>query len=153
MDVLVEQLGPDGRALAQGPPADLRGLLDRGEALHRAFRPDIGADYSGYLELMFGEGARLAQLVDDSEVRALAVWRRFHTTHAGHRLHVDDLVTDARQRSRGYGRTMIGWLEAKARALGCDGLSLDSGTQRKDAHRFYLRERFDIAAFHFVKTL
>jgi hypothetical protein len=30
---------------------------------------------------------------------------------------------------------------------------LDSGTRRTDAHRFYLRERMDITAFHFTKKL
>ena len=33
--------------------------------------------------------------------------------------------------------------------LGCERLQLDSGTGRKDAHAFYLREGLRIEAFHF----
>jgi hypothetical protein len=31
--------------------------------------------------------------------------------------------------------------------------NLDSATQRTDAHRFYIRERMSILAFHFVTEL
>jgi len=39
-------------------------------------------------------------------------------------------------------------LKAEARGLGCARLQLDSGTFRKDAHAFYLREGVRIEAFH-----
>ncbi|MFD0381969.1 GNAT family N-acetyltransferase [Streptomyces stramineus] len=42
---------------------------------------------------------------------------------------------------------------AARRAAGCHILSLDSATHRTGAHRFYLRERLDIAAFHFARKL
>jgi len=32
-------------------------------------------------------------------------------------------------------------------------LDLDSGTQRTDAHRFYLRERMSITSLHFTLPL
>jgi hypothetical protein len=32
-------------------------------------------------------------------------------------------------------------------------LDLDSGVQRHDAHRFYLRERMHISSHHFTKRL
>ena len=52
-------------------------------------------------------------------------------------------------RSRGYGKAMLDWLKAQARQLGCERLQLDSGTQRQDAHAFYLREGLRIECFHF----
>ena len=67
----------------------------------------------------------------------------------GRHVYVDDLVTDDDARSRGYGKAMLDWLKAEARRLGCARLQLDSGTQRKDAHAFYLREGLRIEAFHF----
>jgi len=69
--------------------------------------------------------------------------------HAGRVLYVDDLVTDAASRSHGHGDRLFDWLVAHARALDCDNLLLDSGTQRVDAHRFYLRKRMKISSFHF----
>jgi hypothetical protein len=32
-------------------------------------------------------------------------------------------------------------------------LDLDSGVERRDAHRFYLREGLEVAAYHFVVQL
>ncbi|KPC91164.1 GCN5 family acetyltransferase, partial [Streptomyces sp. NRRL F-6602] len=67
--------------------------------------------------------------------------------------YVDDLVTAEAARSTGAGRELVAYLEDRARELDCRVLDLDSGTQRTDAHRFYLRERFSISAFHFGKLL
>jgi len=68
-------------------------------------------------------------------------------------IYVDDLVTLADQRSGGHGKALIAWLEELARREGIGVIDLDSGTHRTDAHRFYLRERFAITAFHFLKRI
>ena len=146
----VERIDAAGRALPSGDEAL---FLDQGEALHRAFRPIMGPDYRAHMAAMFAEGAGLIQLFDEGEVRALAVWRAFHTTYCGYRLETDDLVTDETQRSKGYGATLLAFVEAKARAIGCDTLTLNSGTHRTRAHRFYFREGLHIHAFHFTKDL
>jgi GNAT superfamily N-acetyltransferase len=70
----------------------------------------------------------------------------------GRHIYVDDLVTVENQRSKGAGAKMIAWLKSHARELGCNQLHLDSGVQRFAAHRFYLRERFNIASHHFSIT-
>ncbi|HWI87148.1 MAG TPA: GNAT family N-acetyltransferase [Sphingomonas sp.] len=145
----VERIDTTGQTLA----GDEFSMLDQGEALHRTLRPAIGSDYRAHMARMFGEGAGLVQLVDDGAVRALAVWRNFHTTYCGHRLEIDDLVTDETQRSKGYGKTLLAFVEAKARAMGCDSLTLNSGTYRARAHRFYFREGLHISSFHFSKDL
>ena len=64
-------------------------------------------------------------------------------------LYVDDLVTENSLRSKGSGKAMIDWLKNHAREQGCTQLHLDSGMQRKDAHRFYDREGFDRSSLHF----
>ena len=133
------------------PVTDQRAAIGRGEGLHRELRPLLEADYVAQIERMFGEGARLVQLFDDGEPRALAVWRLFHTTYCGRRLEVEDLVTAEATRSRGYGKTLLAWLEARARAEGCPTITLHSATHRDRAHRFYFREGFHILAFHFSK--
>jgi predicted GNAT superfamily acetyltransferase len=68
-------------------------------------------------------------------------------------MYVDDLVTSDRNRSKGYGRMLNQHLHEVARANGCATVQLDSGTQRKEAHRFYLRERYDITSFHFCSKV
>lgn len=97
---------------------------------------------------------QLAFATDDTgEVRSVAGFRVMEMLHSGRTLYVDDLVTDAAVRSQGHGDRLLDWLVAHARSLDCDEFSLDSGTQRVDAHRFYLRKRMKIASFHFSLRL
>lgn len=89
---------------------DRDAALSQGEPLHRQFRPNIRGDYAKYLHRMAEEGAAIVQLVDEGEVRAIAVWRSYLTTY-GRRFEIDDLVTADAHRSRGYGGTVIRALE------------------------------------------
>ncbi len=99
------------------------------------------------------EGWRATVLVEDGIVRAFAGWRVQEMLAHGRLLYVDDLVTDSAARSAGHGKALLDWLKAQASALGCRSLQLDSGTQRIDAHAFYLRERLRIVSFHFSGAL
>ncbi|HEY0600440.1 GNAT family N-acetyltransferase [Brevundimonas sp.] len=140
-----------GHVLAVADPAARRPLLLEGETLHRQLRPLLEADYPAQVERLIPGGARLAQIVDEGEVRAIALWRVFETTYCGWRLEIEDLVSDEAHRSKGYGAAMIGWLNDQAVALGCPTTTLISGTHRTRAHRFYFREGYAITAFHFVR--
>ena len=95
------------------------------------------------------EGFLLAYLEDADVVQAVAGYRVIENLFTGRVLYVDDLVTDATSRSKGYGQLLFDWLVAEARTAGCQALELDSGVQRFDAHRFYLRNRMAISAHHF----
>lgn len=118
-------------------------------------RPHLTADtFVARIRRQEKEGFRLAFATDDTgTVRSVAGFRVMEMLHSGRTLYVDDLVTDAATRSQGHGDRLFDWLVAHARALGCDEFSLDSGTQRVDAHRFYLRKRMKIASFHFSLPL
>lgn len=97
-----------------------------------------------------GAGYRATVLYDaDGVPRAYAGWRVLEFLASGRHVYVDDLVTDAAARSQGLGAALLDWLKDEARRLGCTRLQLDSGTQRKDAHAFYLREGLRIEGFHF----
>jgi len=100
------------------------------------------------------EGYALALLEDDAKVvRAAGGFRIRDMLAHGRTMYVDDLVTDASSRSLGYGRMLLDWLIARARAEGCHEFSLDSGTHRHDAHRFYFRQRMRISSHHFSLKL
>lgn len=118
-------------------------------------RPHLRADdfVPRVRRMMAAENYRLAFATEDAEVRAVAGFRPMEMLYAGRTLYVDDLVTDATHRSRGHGDRLFDWLVAHARQAGCETLHLDSGTQRVDAHRFYLRKRMKIACFHFELPL
>ena len=138
--------------LSVDDPAARRPLLLGGEALHRQLRPALDADYPTQIERMFGEGARLAQLVDEGEVRAIGLWRVFETTYCGRRLEIEDLVSSEAHRSRGYGAALLRWFDARAVELGCPTTTLHSAVHRDRAHRFYFREGFHIMGFHFSRA-
>ena len=67
----------------------------------------------------------------------------------GKHIYIDDLVTSADHRSTGVGKVLMEWFRTYAKDNGCTQIHLDSGVQRFAAHRFYLREGFDIASHHF----
>ena len=98
-------------------------------------------------------GYRLVYLEAGGNVVCVAGFRIAHCLAWGQFLYVDDLVTDAAQRSRGYGKTMLRWLRAEALRTQCEQFHLDSGVQRIDAHRFYLREGMQRSSYHFAELL
>ncbi len=134
-------------------PSTISLWLGRSEALHRALRPSLPADYEGYLRRMFSEGAQMAVLHADGEAKALAVYRSHHTTFHGLLFYVDDLVTEEADRGRGRGAALLRWCEDRARAQGCRTFALDSGVQRSAAHRFYFRHGLVVQSFGFAKGL
>jgi GNAT superfamily N-acetyltransferase len=99
------------------------------------------------------QGYCLAFLENGGVVVAVAGFRVMEMLATGRTLYVDDLVTDEAKRSAGHGKAMLDWLQEYARAAGCETFSLDSGTQRQEAHAFYFRERMRVTSFHFAKKL
>lgn len=127
--------------------------LSAAESVHRQLRPHLPADYASKLAAIFANGARMAVVVDERTVVSVAVWRLIENTFDGRRVYVDDLVSDESRRSQGAGKLMLDWLENQAIAQGCDALTLDSGVQRHQAHRFYFREGMHVSSYCFRKVL
>ena len=98
-------------------------------------------------------GYRLAYVEVAGTVVAVAGFRITLCLSWGKFLYVDDLVTDEQQRSKHYGTQLLNWLKNEARRNGCSQFHLDSGVQRTDAHRFYLREGMEKNCYHFAETL
>ena len=118
-------------------------------------RPGFDEDrFVAQMQRQIADGCRATVLFDaDGVPRAFACWRVMEMLAVGRHVYVDDLVTDTAARSRGHGKAMLDWLKAEAGRRGCARLQLDSGTQRQDAHAFYLREGLRIEAFHFGVAL
>jgi GNAT superfamily N-acetyltransferase len=109
----------------------------------------VAGEFVTRVQAQQAEGYQLAFLEHQSAIVAVAGFRIQNMLSSGKTLYVDDLVTDAAARSQGHGEAMIQWLIALAREAGCVSFSLDSGTQRQEAHAFYLRHRLRITSFHF----
>ncbi|MFB7547818.1 GNAT family N-acetyltransferase [Streptomyces sp. NPDC056154] len=135
-------------------PGDARLAADLLPVL-RELRPHLTENlFRDVYEKGYAQGLRFSAAYDDEGICVGAAgWRVIDNTSQIRMLYVDDLVTADGARSTGVGRRLLGHLEERAREAGCLHLTLDSGTQRTEAHRFYLRERLNIVAFNFDKTL
>ena len=135
------------------PPGDDRLTTDRLPVL-QALPPQLD---SATLAAVYAEGhpqgLRFTVAYDGDRCIGVAGWRLMATTSAVRKLYVDDLVTAPDARSSGVGAALLAELQRRAAAAGCSALELDSGVQRHDAHRFYLRERMAISAHHFAKPV
>ena len=127
--------------------------LKRAEGVHRQLRTALPADYEGKMKRVFAGGARMCVATEGEAVRGVAVYRINENTFEGLHLYVDDLVTDEKLRSKGVGHALMEHLQSVARAARCEATTLDSGTQRTQAHKFYFREGMVVSSFHFRKPL
>lgn len=128
-------------------------MLAGAEEVHRQLRDKLPADYAGRMKEIFANGSEMAVAVEDGRVAGITVFRVIEKTLTGREMHCDDLVTDQTRRSSGVGHALMEYLERVGRERSCEVLSLDSGTQRQQAHKFYFREGLPITAFHFSKRL
>jgi GNAT superfamily N-acetyltransferase len=128
-------------------------LLAAAEGVHRQLRPHLPGDYVGRMRQVFAGGAEMAVAVVGGKVAGVTVFRVLEKTHSGRDLYCDDLVTDAGQRSSGVGHALMEYMQKVCRERSCDTFSLDSGTQRQQAHKFYFREGMTITSFHFDKKV
>lgn len=117
-------------------------------------RPTLTAtDFVTRVRRQATQGYQLAALESDGVVRSLAGFRLMEMLYSGPQLYIDDLVTDAASRSQRHGDKLFAWVRDYAIAHGCAELHLDSGVHRRDAHRFYFRQRMFIDDFHFALKL
>jgi len=98
-------------------------------------------------------GYQLAYVQEADEIVAVAGFRMSENLAWGKFMYVDDLVTLSAQRSKGFGSKLLSWLKEYAIKNSCSQFHLDSGTQRKEAHRFYEREGMSITGYHFFESI
>ncbi|MBI3955559.1 GNAT family N-acetyltransferase [Candidatus Gottesmanbacteria bacterium] len=94
-------------------------------------------------------GYQLAFLTDKGSVISLAGFRFIENLFSSKFVYIEDFITNSQNRSKGYGSRIFDWVVNYAKKNGCKELHLDSGVQRFDAHRFYLRKRMSITCHHF----
>lgn len=117
-------------------------------------RPDLErSTFLNTIRIMQNQGYILSFLIDGAEVVSVAGFRvYFDLSVNGPALYVYDLVTAEKHRSKGYGEKLLMSLKNHANEKGCKCIHLDSNTSRHGAHKFYLRNGFNIGAFHFLET-
>jgi GNAT superfamily N-acetyltransferase len=143
----------EGVELVELAPGDAR--LRAALEVMRSLRTDRSLEE---LERLHAEGHRdggyrIMALLEAGECRAVAGFRVMTSFAHGRFLYVDDLATAERWRSHGYGELLEDGLRGLARTEGCEQIRLDSGVQRRRAHRFYFRRGYAIESFNFGARL
>lgn len=111
-------------------------------------------DFLSRIRRMMKSGYQLVFVENkNGEVPAVGGFRMEEMLHRGKSIYLDDLSTSEKFRSKGYGGKIIDWLFELAKKENCSSFHLDSGVQRFDAHRFYLKKGFNITSHHFAIQL
>lgn len=114
-------------------------------------RPHLSADSFVSLVRHLGNltGFELAYLSENGEIKSVAGYRVSEWLAGGKYLEIEDLVSTASARSRGYGSALFDWLMSLAAREGCRHVRLVSNVRREDAHRFYQRKGMSLEAYYF----
>ena len=114
-------------------------------------RPEIKKkSFLETIRMMQLEGFVLSFLKEAKTVVSVAGFRVYYSLAAcGKSLYIYDLVTSEASRSKGFGGKLINDIHDYALKENCILVHLDSHVRRHAAHRFYLRNNYDIVAHHF----
>jgi len=99
------------------------------------------------------EGYQLIYIGDSKMAYAIAGFRTLHFLFSGKTLYIDDLITHSAHRRKGYAGRLLDWIITYAGKNDYRHLSLDSGIQRKDAHRLYLNKGLEVESLHFGRKV
>ncbi|WP_017973988.1 GNAT family N-acetyltransferase [Actinopolyspora halophila] len=122
----------------------------------RVLRPHLSSEtaFREALAPQLDQGYRLiCALAPDDEALAVLGFRLADRLSWGRHLHVDDLCTLPSARGNGYATLLLEWVEHEALRLGARQIHLDSGLERRSAHRLYASAGFTTPSLHFAKKL
>lgn len=117
-------------------------------------RPHLDeAEFVRRFQVQAAEGYNIVYIESGEQVVAAAGYRVLHFLAWGKVLYLDDLITEPESKKAGYGSALLKWVTQKGKELGCDEFHLDTGYQRHDAHRLYLKYGLDLTSHHLSKKL
>jgi GNAT superfamily N-acetyltransferase len=96
------------------------------------------------------EGYRIVALEVHSEIVACIGFRFLTTLAWGKTLYIDDLITKAKARGKGYGKLLLDHVTQIARNHSCNEVHLDTGYARHTAHKVYLKHGFEFNCHHLM---
>ncbi|WP_421378792.1 GNAT family N-acetyltransferase [Bacillus salacetis] len=128
---------------------------DKAYELLKELRTDLSkVEFTHLLRDMRSEGYRVFCLYEAEDIVSLAGVIIRTNFYAKRHVFVYDLVTSSSARSMGYGRKLLQFVEKWGKEQGCETVGLDSGLQRKDAHRFYENKMgYQKSSYAFRKNL
>lgn len=123
------------------------------DVLH-ALRPHLQQEqFLDLIKTQLREGYHLIFIEKDGRAVSAAGYRYLRKLFDGPIIYIDDLSTLPEARGQGHAGALLDWIIEKARQEGLNGVTLDSGHQRFDAHRLYLNKGFRISSHHFTLVI
>ncbi|MBU0942550.1 MAG: GNAT family N-acetyltransferase [Bacteroidetes bacterium] len=109
--------------------------------------------YQSYLEEMVPHNYKQLAIYDEGVCVALTGFWTGVKLWCGKYIEIDNFIVDPNHRSKGLGKMLTDYIDAKATELGCTMTVLDAYTGNYTAHRFYYNQGFVPKGFHFLKIL
>ena len=109
--------------------------------------------YQSYLEEMVPHNYKQLAIYDEGVCVALTGFWTGIKLWCGKYIEIDNFIVDPNHRSKGLGKMLTDYIDAKAIELGCTMTVLDAYTGNYTAHRFYYNQGFVPKGFHFLKIL
>lgn len=109
--------------------------------------------YESYLNEMIAHNYKQLAIYEDDCCIALTGFWTGYKLWCGKYIEIDNFIVDPNHRSKGLGKMMTDYIDAKARKEDCTMVVLDAYTGNFTAHRFYYNQGFVPKGFHFLKIL
>jgi GNAT superfamily N-acetyltransferase len=105
------------------------------------------------LPQLFEQNYKIAYIGNNEIAFSILGFRITSFLFSGKTLIVDDLCTLSAYKKQGYSGKLFSWIKQHAKKLECEHICLNSGFQRKDAHRFYLNQGLFVESLHFGRKV
>lgn len=131
------------------------GELQRCYSIMKELRPHLTPEeyINIYEHAHAADGYRIVALEVDGAIVAAMGYRFLWDYVRGRHLYVDDLVTSAAVRSKGYGAELLQHAEHLARDESCQILRLCTGIENQGGIRFYERNGWVKRSYAYVKKI
>ena len=121
----------------------------------KELRPDLSyGDYlTIYEEAHAANGYEIVGLESGSHIYAVMGYRVLTDYVHGRHLYIDDLVSTAAQRSKGFGAKLLKYADEIAHELQCKSLRLSTGIDNEMGQKFYEREGWNLKSVTYKKKV
>jgi ribosomal protein S18 acetylase RimI-like enzyme len=120
------------------------------EVVHE-LRPHLEQEqYLVLILYMIDEGYQMIYIEENDKAVSFCGYRITTMLHRGRSIYIDDLCTLPEARGKGHAKSLLKYVLREAKKEELQGIHLDSGPHRHDAHRLYLNFGFDITSLHFA---
>ena len=128
-------------------------MLNSYQVLNELYPSLTIEEYKEELKFMVQHNYSQVVVMDEEQCVGVAGLWFGNKLWCGKYLEIDNIVVSEKIRSKGVGKLMVDFIQAKALALGCSMMALDSYTTNFKAHKFFYNQGFSPKGFHFIHIL